>query len=189
MDLSTLRTERLALGLVERSEARRVAELAGDREVARNTESIPHPYPEEEAERAVEGIRRQVASGEAAVFAVRLAAGGEEDGELIGMIGLHPEPRHERAGMGFWIGRPYWDRGYATEAGREVVRWGFEQRELRRIHAECFSRNGASRRVLEKLGMQREGVLRSHFRKWGEFVDVEVYGLLRPEWEGRRRSR
>lgn len=189
MELPTLRTERLTLGLVKPSEAGRVAELAGDREVARNTESIPHPYPEPEAEEAIGRIRREVSAGAAAVFAVRLAAGGEEDGELIGMIGLHPEPRHERAGMGFWIGRPYWNRGYATEAGREVVRWGFEERELRRIHAECFSRNEPSRRVLEKLGMQREGVLRSHFRKWDEFVDVEVYGLLRREWEGRRRSR
>lgn len=184
MDLPTLRTERLALGLVEPSEAGRIAELAGDREVARDTESIPHPYPEPEAETFVERVRQQVGAGAAAVFAVRLADGGEEDGELIGMIGLHPEREHERAGLGYWIGRPYWDQGYATEAGREVIRWGFDERGLRRIYAESFSRNEASCRVLEKLGMRREGVLRSHFRKWDEFVDVVIYGLLRSEWEG-----
>lgn len=184
MKLPTLRTERLSLGPVEPSEAGRIAELAGDREVARNTESIPHPYPEPEAETLVERIRQEVAAGSAAVFAVRLATGRRGEGELIGMIGLHPEPEHGRACLGYWIGRPYWDNGYATEAGREVIRWGFEERGLRRVYAESFSRNEASCRVLEKLGMQREGVLRSHFRKWDEFVDVEVYGLLRSEWAG-----
>lgn len=183
MDLPTLRTERLSLGLVEPAESGRIAELAGDRAIARNTESIPHPYPEGEAERVVGRIRQEVAAGTAAVFAVRLLESGDEDGGLIGMIGLHPEPEHERAGLGYWIGRPFWDRGFATEAGREVIRWGFEERELRRIYAESFSRNAPSRRVLQKLGMQREGLLRSHVRKWEEFVDVEVYGLLRPEWE------
>ncbi len=184
MDLPELRTGRLSLGLVEPSEAPRVAELAGDREIARNTESIPHPYPEEEAEKVIARVRRRVASSTEAVFAVRLSdhGSGDEDGELIGMMGLHPEPEHERAGMGYWIGKPYWNRGYATEAGREVVRWGFEEQGLRRIYAESFSRNAASRRVLQKLGMRREGVLRSHFKKWNEFVDVEVYGLLRSGW-------
>jgi len=186
MDLPILRTERLSLGLVEPSEAGRVAELAGDESIARNTESIPHPYPEGEAERVVENIRRDVEAGRAAVFAIRLAGDGAGEGELVGMMGLHPEPEHERAGMGYWIGKPYWDRGYATEAGRAVIRWGFEEGGLRRIYAESFSRNRASCRVLEKLGMQREGVLRSHFKKWDEFVDVEIYGMLREEWQRAR---
>lgn len=183
MELPTLHTERLTLGPVELEEADRVSELAGEEAIARNTESIPHPYPEGEAGRVIGKIREDVEAGRAAVFAVRLAEDGAGERRLIGMMGLHPEPEHERAGMGYWIGRPYWGRGYATEAGREVLRWGFEEAELRRIYAESFARNRASCRVLEKLGMQREGRLRQHFKKWDEFVDVEIYGLLREEWE------
>lgn len=180
MELPTLRTERLTLGLVQPGDAARISELAGRKEIARETESIPHPYPEEEAERVVGRMRRQVAAGEAAVFAIRL---DEEEGALIGMVGLHPEPEHDRAGVGYWIGVPYWNRGFATEAAGEVLRWGFAERGIRRVYARSFARNDASRRVLEKLGMRREGVLRSHVRKGEEYVDVELYGLLRPEWE------
>lgn len=177
MNLPTLTTERLTLDAVRTTDAARIAELAGDRDIARNTESIPHPYPEEAAERWIEEMREDVEAGEAAVFGIHLG----DDGGLIGVVGLHPEHEHERAMLGYWIGRPYWGRGYATEAAREAVRWGFEALEIGRIYARVFDRNHASRRVLEKLGMQREGRLRRHFKKWGEKVDVEVYGILRSE--------
>lgn len=61
------------------------------------------------------------------------------------------------------------------------MRWAFAAFDLNRVYAESFARNRASCRVLEKLGMEREGRLRRHFEKWGEFVDVEVYGLPRAE--------
>lgn len=177
MELPTLETERLRLDRPRPSDAPRVAELAGDREVARQTETIPHPYPEEEARAFLEELAGKIEDGEAAVFAVRPADGDE----LIGAVGLHPEPEHDRARLGYWIGRPFWGRGYATEAARAAVDWGFESLELRRIYAESFGRNRASCRVLEKLGMEREGRLRRHFVKWDEPVDLEVYGLLRGE--------
>lgn len=177
MDLPTLTTERLTLSVVEQDDAARIAELAGQREVARNTESIPHPYPVEEAKAWVEEVRESIAAGEAAVFGIR----GRKDERLIGAVGLHPEPEHERAMLGYWLGKPYWNHGYATEAAREAVRWGFEALAIERIYAQSFVRNHASRRVLEKLGMQREGRLRRHFKKWDEKVDVEVYGILHSE--------
>lgn len=151
--------------------------MAGDRAVARNTESIPHPYPEEETKTWIDELQEEIAVGEAAVFGIRL----QGDEALIGAVGLHPEHPHERARLGYWIGKPYWNHGYATEAAREVMRWGFETLEIARIYAESFGRNHASCRVLEKLGMQREGRLRRHFKKWDEKVDVEVYGILRSE--------
>jgi RimJ/RimL family protein N-acetyltransferase len=121
------------------------------------------------------------------VFAIRL----RPDDDLIGVVGVHPEPKHDRAWLGYWIGRPYWNRGYATEASRRAVKWSFEEQdivEIERLYAESFARNGASCRVLEKVGMKEEGHLRRHFRKWGEYVDVKVYGLLREEWERTART-
>lgn len=180
MDLPTLTTDRLTLTPLRPSDAPRIAELAGDEAVARNTESIPHPYPEEEAEDWLRELQEEMDRGEAAVFGIR-----PRDGEdLVGAVGLHPEPEHRRARLGYWLGRPYWGEGYATEAAREAVRWAFDALEIHRIHAESFARNRASCRVLEKIGMRHEGRLRRHFVKWGEAVDLEVYGLLRGELAG-----
>lgn len=177
MELPTLETDRLRLAALTPYDAARAAELAGERAVARNTESIPHPYSEEQAETFLRELSERIDDGEAAVFGIDLA----DEEALIGAVGLHPEPDHERARLGYWIGRPYWGRGYATEAARAAVNWAFGAFELQRVYAESFRRNRASCRVLEKLGMKREGRLRRHFKKWGEFVDLEIYGLLRDE--------
>jgi RimJ/RimL family protein N-acetyltransferase len=96
-------------------------------------------------------------------------------------VGLHIEAAHARAELGFWIGVPYWGRGYATEAARAVVKYAFETRKLHRIYASHFRDNLASKRVLLKLGMRYEGRARHHIQKWGRFIDLENYGLLAEE--------
>jgi RimJ/RimL family protein N-acetyltransferase len=88
------------------------------------------------------------------------------------------------AEIGYWIAVPYWGRGYATEAAAEIVRYGFEERNLQRVFACHFTRNPASGRVLQKAGMKYEGTLRQHVRKWDEYVDVAFYGVLRHEYDG-----
>jgi RimJ/RimL family protein N-acetyltransferase len=95
---------------------------------------------------------------------------------------LEIEPAHRRAELGYWIGVPHWSRGYATEAARAALHYGFETLQLERIFASHFRHNPASGRVLKKLGMRHEGCLRAHILKWGEFVDLEAYGLLRSEF-------
>ena len=64
-----------------------------------------------------------------------------------------------------------------------MMRYGFEQLNLNRIFATYFAANTASGRILKKLGMCYEGCQRQHFRKWDEFVDLELYGMLRTEWQ------
>ena len=76
----------------------------------------------------------------------------------------------------------YWGKGYATEAAREMLGYGFESLGLHRIFATCFPHNPASGRILKKIGMQYEGCQRQHLLKWGQFVDSELYGILRREW-------
>ena len=101
------------------------------------------------------------------------------------MIGLHLNRQDNRAELGYWIGVPFWGRGYATEAATEVVRYGFEELGLNKIYAGYFSRNPASGNVLRKIGMRHEGTLRQQHRKWGEYVDVEFYALTRDEFTSR----
>jgi RimJ/RimL family protein N-acetyltransferase len=97
----------------------------------------------------------------------------------VGCIGLRVDFLHSRGELGYWIGVPYWGRGYATEAARRLVGFAFDTLGLNRVHASCFSRNRASARVLEKAGLVREGVLRRHVRRFGRFEDLTLYGLVR----------
>jgi RimJ/RimL family protein N-acetyltransferase len=85
--------------------------------------------------------------------------------------------------LGYGLARDAWGKGLATEAARAVVDYGFSALGLAKVWARTDPRNAASVRVLEKLGMRREGLLRSHVIRWGERADRAYYGLLREEWE------
>lgn len=175
----TLQTARLTLRPFEPSDAPRVKELAGDRAIADTTGSILHPYEDGMAESWIVKQGEEFEAGTATNFAATL----RESGELLGSIGLVINAAHRRAELGYWIGKPYWGRGYATEAGRELIRHGFGDLGLARIVAHHFQRNPASGRVLQKLGLKPEGFLRRHFLKWDTLEDVACHGLLREEWE------
>lgn len=178
VDASVMATERLVLRPLVTDDAPAVAALAGQREIADTTISIPHPYSEE---RAVEWIATHTvrSGGKEVVFAITL----KKSGILIGSMGLRDiDTEHSQAEMGFWIGLDWWGQGFATEAGRAVIRIAFEQLNLNRVHAHHMVRNPASGRVLERIGMKREGVLRQRLRKWGVFEDVVVMAILREDW-------
>jgi ribosomal-protein-alanine N-acetyltransferase len=121
---------------------------------------------------------RESARGRATNFAVRLSSGSQ----LIGCAGLRDiDPEHLQAELGFWIGREWWGQGYASEAAAAVVRYGFGNLGLNRICAHHMVRNPAAGKVLERIGMQREGLLRQRVRKWGNYEDVVVYATLRED--------
>jgi RimJ/RimL family protein N-acetyltransferase len=105
--------------------------------------------------------------------------------ELVGAIGLmNYEKEYQHAEMGYWIGKPFWGEGIATEAAETVLNYGFDSLKLNRIHAHHFSRNSSSGRVLTKIGMRHEGTLRQHVVKWDKFEDIELYGILKSDFEG-----
>lgn len=149
--------------------------LIGAREVAATTLRIPHPYEEKHARAFLASIAKE--------NELRLAIRFRGDGGLCGGVGLHPEVQHSHAELGYWIGVQYWDNGYATEAAKAIVRYGFEHLQLNRIFAHHFKHNPASGSVLRKIGMKYEGCLRQHVLKWGKFVDLELYSILREEWK------
>jgi RimJ/RimL family protein N-acetyltransferase len=174
----SLQTDRLCLRPFDLTDASAVQRLAGAFEVADTTLNIPHPYRDGMAEAWILTHNQLFHAGLLATFAVTL----RQENTLIGAVGLRVELTHERAELGYWIGVPYWRQGYCTEAAREAVRYGFEGLGLRRIHASHLSRNPASGRVMQKLGMQHEGRLRQHIRKWDRFEDLEKYGILASEF-------
>ncbi len=176
----TFHTVRLTIRPFALADGPRVKELAGDRAIADTTGSIAHPYEDGMAERWIAGHGPAFEAGESSHLALTL----RENGELLGAVGLTVSVAHHRAELGYWIGKPYWGRGYATEAGRAMLRHGFADLGLARVVAHHISRNPASGGVLRKLGMRQEGVLRQHFYKWDKPEDAVCYGMLREEWEG-----
>ena len=172
-----LETARLILRPYSARDIPELLPLIGSLEVARTTLRIPHPYSEEDARNFLASIQAEEE--------VRLGITLRIDGRLIGGVGLRLNSPHRHAELGYWLGVAYWGKGYATEAAREMLCYGFESLGLHRIFATCFPHNPASGRILKKIGMQFEGCQRQHLLKWGQFVDSELYGILRREWEAR----
>lgn len=174
----TLQTERLVLREFTLQDAPDVQRLAGAFEIARMTTLIPHPYEDGMAEEWIATHRLAYEAGEHVIFAVV----SREEGTLLFSIGLSLNARDNNGELGYWIGVPYWGKGYSTEAAQEMVRYGFEDLGLHRIHANHFGANPASGRVMQKVGMRYEGTRREHYEKWGEYEDCMEYGLLASEW-------
>jgi RimJ/RimL family protein N-acetyltransferase len=149
--------------------------LIGTREVAATTLRIAHPYTEQDA-REFFVLAQEPGR-------IWLATTLRSDGRQIGGIGLRVDDQHQHAELGYWLGVQYWGQGYATEAARAILRYGFENLGLHRIYASHFKHNPASGRILVKLGMRYEGRQREHLRKWDQFVDSELYAILRQEWQ------
>lgn len=179
----TIETKRLRLRRLELSDASDIQRLAGVRDVAATTRSIPHPYPDGYAERWIGDCRAESETGALAIFAVILNENGPEDGAFVGIIELLIDggPPSQLAQLSYWIGKPYWNHGYATEAAKAVVKHGFTDLGLERVRSPHFSKNPASGRVLKKIGMSHEGTLQGHLNKWGVLEDVEQYGMSKAE--------
>lgn len=181
MTIPSFTSERLKLRPFSLRDAPRVRQLAGAWEIAQTTANIPHPYEEGMAEEWITTHAAAFEENKAVTFAIELRL----DEALIGAISLMLHPSHDWAEMGYWIGKPYWNLGYCTEAAREVVRYGFEDLDLNRIQARHMSKNPASGRVMQKLGMQLEGTLRQSLKRFGELEDAVMYSILREEYDER----
>jgi len=173
-----LRTTRLTLRPFEVDDALGVQLLAGAREVADTTLHIPHPYPSGAAEQWIATHAGEWANGTGATYAITDGT----TGELIGAIGLTIAPPHARGELGYWIGLPFWNRGYCTEAALTMLELGFGLLGLHRIQARHLTRNPASGRVMQKIGMQPEGINRHWMRKNERFEDLAMYAILADEW-------
>jgi len=110
-----------------------------------------------------------------------LAVERKEDGRVIGLLGLICGD-HRQGEMGWALGVEYRGRGYATEAARVLMDYGFNSLGLHRIHADTNRDNLASCRVMERLGMRREAQLRDAVHEDGKWVDRVIYGILAEEW-------
>lgn len=177
----TFETERLVLRPFDRNDSDRIEELAGDYEIAKTTLAIPHPYPPGSAKDFIKAVQESDAKGDSLTVAICLKGSPE----LIGTMGLVIKDKHKRAELVYWVGKPYWGQGYATEAAQQILKVAFEELGLNRVYAAAMTHNPGSWKVMQKIGMQLEGTFREHVIKAGEPIDLTFYSILRSEYEQR----
>ena len=138
-----LETNRLILRPLGPRDIQSMTAWLSDYDVARMTSRVPHPYADDDAEAFV-------AAGEPHRFVITR----KKDGVFMGLTGLHAGDDYE---FGYWLGKPFWGQGYATEAAHRLVTYAFEALGLETVHAGWFYDNAASGHVLAKLGARHNG--------------------------------
>lgn len=157
------------------SDKERLAELLSNKKVQDNLrDGLPYPYTPQDGE---DFILSMLGADETQTFAFAITL----DDRVIGSIGVFRcgNIHFRTAELGYYVGEPYWGKGYATSAVKQVCRYVFENTDILRIFADPFAYNTASCRVLEKAGFQFEGTLRSNAVKNGKVLDMRMYALVR----------
>ncbi|MDR2221817.1 MAG: GNAT family N-acetyltransferase [Flavobacteriaceae bacterium] len=174
MKTYTLQTERLILNQPHTDDISRLVEIMKNPIYNKNTTNIPFPYTEENGQFWVNLALEGVEQGDKYIFAIRL----KDTPTIIGGIGLGIDKANNKAEMGYWLDEQYWNTGMVTEAAKALVQFGFDTLGLHKIFATHFTYNEASGRIMQKIGMQQEGVLKGHTLKEGVYLDHIVYSII-----------
>ncbi len=173
IECPVLVTERLVLRIPRGDDVTELVELANNRRLAEMLARMPHPYRLQDADAFLTRVRNGETKG--CTYAITLS----ESGAFIGCAGL--ENREAGLEIGYWIGEPYWGRGYATEAAHALVDLAFRATDIDRLNVSCRVTNTASRRVIHKCGFQYAGQGMMDSAVAGK-VPVERYQLDRRTW-------
>lgn len=180
-NLTTVETPRLLLRPMRLDDAEDMFAYASDPQVVRFTSWTVHQSIDDTLaflRHAVDAYQADRAAG----WAVEHKA----DRRMIGTCGfIWWNQADAKAELGYALARDYWGQGYATEAASASVDFGFQSMRLHRIQAGCVAANTGSARVLEKIGMKPEGILREAVLDDDGFADLLLYAILREEWESR----
>src|SRR6476469_7679814 len=170
--IPVLETKRLALRAPRLEDAKMVAMLANDRRIAENTARIPHPYRMADAENLIAAAN----NGGEALFLITA-----RDGTVMGACGFvsHDKPAPS---LGYWLGVPYWGKGYATEALHALIDYAFGEYDFAAVEAGARVTNPASRRVLEKCGFQWTGVGLYRINSIKSSAPIDRFRLERSIW-------
>lgn len=173
-NFSEIETDRLILRKVQPTDLEDVYDFLSDSEMTKYTPLFELAKSKDDAVKFIQNVIGNYEKGEPTCFAVVY----KENNKLVGLIYLDIESCY-RGSISYLVNRNYWSRGIATEAAKAIIIFGFEVMGLKRIEATCDPRNIASVRVLEKCGMQFEGLLRSYFCIGGTFYDRRLYAVIK----------
>lgn len=188
-----LRTRRLLLRPFRANDAADVRVIVDNDSIASTTRTIDLPFTESMAQSWIQPQAENWRTQCAVVYAIcfnpladtttesMLTEPALTEPTLVGAVGLEINDEDDRAELGYWVAEDYWGRGIATEASKKMLNFGFDMLRLNKVVAFHMARNPASGRVLEKLGMRKEGFFQQHVKKWGQFEDVVAYGILQSD--------
>lgn len=172
----TFTTERLFIRLFQESDAISVTKLCNNYNIYKHTLYLPYPYTLEDALSWISKHLDNYNADKIYEFAIT----DKETGELFGAIALSNNQQSNNGELAYWIGEQFWGNGYATEAAQAILQFAFEEKHFHKVFARYFILNQASGRVMQKIGMSKEGILVDHVRKENRYVDLVYYGMINP---------
>lgn len=173
----TLETERLILRKLRLEDAKDLFEYASDKEVTKYVTWEPHKSIEDSVN-LIKFTHERYEKREGIIWGIVC----KENKKVIGTCDISPVTKHFRAEIAYALSRDYWGKGIMTEAVKEAIKFGFEKMNLNRIQAMCIPENIGSYRVMEKVGMKYEGLIREYMYIKGKFQDLKLYSILRREY-------
>ncbi|MDR1437740.1 MAG: GNAT family N-acetyltransferase [Puniceicoccales bacterium] len=179
-----LETERLVLRPLEESDAERIIEFMGEKDVTQYLLFFGYPINEDQVRQWLKNVLGAQPE-HCAYWAITL----RKTGKLIGVLSLTMDNYHHKTEMGYWSAKEYWGKGYMTEAAWRAIEYSFDELKLHRVELTHMVANKGSQRVAEKLGYQVEGCWREGHHKDGSYKDVKIYGMLRVDYERAKRKR
>ena len=173
-----LDTKRLVLQPFKMDDAIQISNLANNKALA-SILGLPSPYELKDAEDWIAIHPELISEGVEYPLTITM----KESTQIIGTITIRIDKNNHKGELGYWIGQEYWGNGFATEAIKCLLAFGFDQLNLNKIGASVISQNIASKTVLKKVGLLKEGTLRQNRLLQKEYVDVEMYGILKTEYK------
>ncbi|EGD52418.1 GCN5-related N-acetyltransferase [Thermoanaerobacter ethanolicus JW 200] len=174
-----LETPRLILKKISLEDAEDMFEYARDPEVTKYVSWEYHKSIEDSV-KFINLLLSKYANSEPSDWGLYL----KENGKLIGTCGyVFIDEKNMTGEIGYVLGKKYWNKGFMTEAVKKVIEFGFEKLNLNRIQARCKVENIPSERVMQKVGMKFEGILRETVFIKGRFWDMKMYSILKREYE------
>lgn len=168
-----IETERLILSQLKEEDIPSVTKYLQNKIFSDFTSNIPYPYTREHAEFWLKISKEAFDENTGYTFAVR-----NKEEQIIGAVGLHDRD-DDKAELGYWMGKSFWNKGYITEAAVALIDFGFRELEINKIYATYFLHNPASGRIMEKIGMEKEALLKQHLKKDDEYFDVLMYSVFK----------
>jgi RimJ/RimL family protein N-acetyltransferase len=173
--MKTIKTKRFLLRELSLNDAKDLAKNLNNWNVIKNLSQLPFPYELKHGKQFAGRIEKEMKKEKPKNFLMVI----EIDGEVVGAIGAHDITHGHKAEMGYWLAEKHWGKGIMSEAVAKFMTHVFPQFKLRRICSYAYAHNAASMKVLEKVGMQFEGISRKYALKDGKFIDCHIYAKVK----------
>ncbi|MDJ0554147.1 MAG: GNAT family protein [Microcoleaceae cyanobacterium MO_207.B10] len=177
-NLPTIETDRIIIRKMCLNDADDMFEYASDPEVSKYTGWYTH-YSIEDTKLFLHHVINSYLNNQVSSWGIV----HKLDEKFIGTLGFIAwNIEHARGEIGYALSRKYWGKGYMTEVVNAIIYFGFSRMMLNRIEARCAIQNIASARVMEKVGMKYEGILRQHMFMKGKYRDLKIYSITKDEF-------